>query len=259
MRNKYLKIIQMFSYRKIYQLAKTDSTNKYMAALIKKNKQPNGSVVHAAEQFEGKGQGSNKWESEAGKNLTFSMLYYPENLIATKQFYISKTIALTCCAFIEETLNHNFPVTIKWPNDIYIGNMKVGGVLIENNIRFNTIQSSIIGVGLNINQKKFPNHLPNAISLYQLLLHESEIPELLDKLLQKTNVFFNILHNGQYYEIDKLYLNKLFRFGEIKKYKDKKGVFTGKVVDVEESGALVIETTNNEVRKYYFKEVEYIL
>jgi BirA family biotin operon repressor/biotin-[acetyl-CoA-carboxylase] ligase len=147
----------------LIELDITDSTNEYSKKLIKKGPVEEGTVILADFQTKGKGQKDGYWESEKGKNLTFSIILYPNFLDIQKQFYLSMSISIG----IVEFLSHlSVKSKIKWPNDICINNKKVAGILIENSIKRNIISSSIIGIGINVNQTEFKSSAPNPTSLY---------------------------------------------------------------------------------------------
>ena len=133
----------------IERVDELDSTNNYAASLLLTKRLPDGSVIVANSQVGGRGQATNKWESEPDKNLTFSIILYPEFMEITKQFEISKAISLGIVDFLKDLVDD---VSIKWPNDIYIGSRKVAGMLMEYSIRKRKISSCIVGIGLNINQ-----------------------------------------------------------------------------------------------------------
>ena len=131
------------------KLKETTSTNDYLAHLCRESKAKEFYTVMAESQTKGKGQRGNSWESEAGKNLTFSTVLYPTALEARKQFCLSMLAALACH---EALSNYTDGFSIKWPNDIYWKDKKIGGILIENELEGKYITQCIIGIGLNINQ-----------------------------------------------------------------------------------------------------------
>lgn len=150
---------------KIIRLAETDSTNNYLREQCAKARLPEGSLVIADFQTAGKGQVGNSWESEAGKNLMFSILLYPDSLPANRQFLISQIASLS----VKETLEgYTDSVKVKWPNDIYWKDRKICGMLIENDLSGQHLYCSVIGIGLNINQEIFRSDAPNPVSLTQI-------------------------------------------------------------------------------------------
>ena len=128
-------------------------------------------------QHAGRGQGANHWESECGKNLTFSILIHPDNVLAHEQYIISMAVAATMRKYLSQVLSEE--VYIKWPNDIYVGDQKVGGILIENRLAGSHIRDCVIGIGLNVNQKEFKSEAPNPVSMLQLEGKEWDREEVL--------------------------------------------------------------------------------
>ena len=161
---------------KIIHIDKTDSTNRWLREHGK------GEVVVVSEfQTAGKGCGTNSWESERGKNLTFSMLIHPEGILANEQFHITEVVSVAMCETLERYGCKE--ASIKWPNDIYVGDRKICGILIENRLQGSMIKDCIIGIGLNVNQREFRSDAPNPVSLYQLLGRETDLEELLKAFL----------------------------------------------------------------------------
>lgn len=239
----------------IIHIDQTGSTNNYATSQIRENGIKNKTVFLAYNQTSGRGQQNNHWESEPGKNLTFSIFLKPQFLDIARQFMLSKVVCLGLVALLSEFVNN---VKIKWPNDIYIGDKKICGILIENAVMKGQINQSIIGVGLNVNQTVFLSDAPNPVSLKQLTGKEYNIDELLDKLIVHFEHFYQKLEAGLYEEIDKLFLDKLYRLNEYHPFRDKKHKYTGKITGVNEIGQLQIKEKTGEVHEYHFKEVEYL-
>ena len=254
---------------KIVHIDETDSTNswlrkrlaadKYGLARTKNCADENSQcqsvqsdaymVVWAEYQTAGRGCGTNRWESERGMNLTFSMLIHPKELPATQQFHISMAISLAICEAIGQYIGD---VSIKWPNDIYWRNGKIGGILIENTLKGSSIMESIIGVGLNVNQRLFKSNAPNPVSMWQICEHETDREALLKEILE---AFERILGSM----IREQYLLKLYRRQGYHPYADKEGVFMAEIVTVEDDGHLVLRDDNGKERRYAFKEVQFII
>jgi len=152
----------------IVRLQETESTNNYANTQIRENVVLEGTVFLAYEQTAGRGQLSNFWESEAGKNLTFSLVLYPDFLEIRRQFMLSKVVTLGIYTALHKYVDQ---LKIKWPNDIYAGNRKLGGILIENSIMYGLLKSSVVGIGLNVNQSVFHSTAPNPVSL-QILTNQ---------------------------------------------------------------------------------------
>lgn len=154
----------LFTGTNLVELDSTESTNNYALNLLREKQPFEGTVVRTFRQTLGRGQRQKQWESEDFSNLTFSLIYYPVFLSVSRQFQLSKAIALGIADFVKNTTKIE-DVKIKWPNDIYVGDKKIAGILIENTVSGNKISSAVIGIGLNINQTTFSQKIPNPISL----------------------------------------------------------------------------------------------
>ncbi|MDR0983341.1 MAG: biotin--[acetyl-CoA-carboxylase] ligase [Culturomica sp.] len=212
-------------------------------------------LIITPKQTGGRGQGTNKWESETGKNLAFSMIFKPEqSFSAVNQFAISMAVSLACRNAISAYADD---CTIKWPNDIYVGDYKIGGILIENKIVSNYVMTSVCGVGLNVNQKLFSENIPNPISLYMILDKELPLKKLLSEILDNMNITYPQIYTPDYLLSD--YLSVLYRREGLYKWRDVNGMFLASIEGVDEYGRLVLTDTRGEQRVYGFKEVEYII
>ena len=230
---------------KIIHIEETDSTNRWLKA------HGEGTMVVVADyQTAGKGCGTNSWESERGKNLTFSMLIHPTDIPASQQFRITEVVSVALCEVLEQYIGD---VSIKWPNDIYMGDKKICGVLIENRLQGNVIVDSIIGIGLNVNQTEFVSDAPNPVSLRQLLGREIDREALLHDFLE---TFETVSSSETTYSA---YRNKLFRLGKQAVFSDETGRFEGTIQDVETDGRLLIKDLSGQARRYAFKEVQFVI
>jgi BirA family biotin operon repressor/biotin-[acetyl-CoA-carboxylase] ligase len=215
----------------------------------------NGTIIWANKQISGKGYGNNQWISEEGKNLTFSAIIFPKKLKAQNQFYLSKAISIGICEFLRSYCKN---VYIKWPNDIYIDNKKIGGILIENTIKADILSTSIIGIGLNINQTKFPDNLPNPISLKLKLKKVFDLESCLFALLDQLDIQVFKIMNNEFHDIDNTYLNYLYRFQEMSKFTDNQKIIFAKIIDVKSTGEIILEDANKQRLIYGFKEITFI-
>lgn len=242
-------------YYNIIHVKECDSTNNALAEVNKVKRQGEGTVFWSDFQSEGKGQRGNKWESEKGKNLLFSILLYPE-VKANEQFIISQIVSL---AIAECLLCYTEDITIKWPNDIYWKEKKICGILVENRLNEDNIEQSIVGIGININQNKFISNAPNPISLKQITGERHNLFEILNKA--RVNILnYNLqLQSGNINSIQKQYKDLLFRNEGYHLYNDGQSDFAAKIKDIEPSGLLVLETREGMERRFAFKEVKYIL
>ncbi len=239
----------------IIVLNEVDSTNNYAKQLIA-DKAGEGTVVLAQYQNKGKGQPGNFWESEANKNLLFSLILYPDFLDAGKQFYISKIVSL---ALVEVLRKETKDVHIKWPNDIYVGNKKIAGMLIENTIKGSSLESTIIGIGLNLNQEKFVSAAPNPISLKQVTEKEYDNQVILKEFLNRCYLLMEELKAGGFESIKKAYLSHLFRNDEWHLYRKDGEEFEARIAGIGEFGQLQLEKKSGEILELMFKEVEFVI
>lgn len=241
--------------KNIIKLESVDSTNNYTSKLLADNKLAEGTVVLAGYQNLGRGQINNSWESEPGKNLLMSVILYPDFLPVQQQFLLSKVVALGVRDMLACYVNE---VKIKWPNDIYIGDKKIAGILIENSIMGYTIGSTVAGIGVNINQKLFMGDAPNPVSLVQLLDCFFDLNEVFKMLCERIDWWYVLLRNGQVDIIDNAYINALYRYGIESFYGDNGGRFIGVITGVNSIGQLLISNLSGSGKAYNFKEVAFL-
>lgn len=247
---------RIFIGRNRINLDRVASTNDYLKAELSKSKPlPEGTVIMAVEQFAGRGQVGTRWESQKGKNLTVSILLSPYFLKPSNQFDLNIAISLAIQAVLSTLLTEK--VFIKWPNDIYVGNKKVGGILIENIIQGNTWKYAIIGIGLNVNQSEFPENAPNASSLIKLLHESYSIEKLLTEICSGIEHRYFQLKHGEH-EQKRLYCEALFGIHEKRMFKINGILVEGTIVDVDDNGQLVVDFDGH-LAKFAFKEIEYVI
>ena len=242
---------------KIIFLNEVESTNNYANRLIVSDAAEEGTVVLAQYQTRGKGQQGNHWESEAGKNLLMSLIWFPQFLPAGQQFLISKVVSLAISDWIKKEVKK---CTIKWPNDIYIENRKVAGILIENTVKGSNLFSSVVGIGLNVNQLVFNSNAPNPVSLQQITGENYEISEILDSLLNSLNYWYAKLAANHLKEIDETYFSGLYRCNEWSLFTEP-GVptFEARITGIGEFGQLQLQLRDATFREYMFKEIEFVI
>lgn len=190
-------------------VSRVDSTNLYIRQVLDSSaiSIPEGLLVTSDEQFAGKGQGSNLWLSSPKQNLTLSILLRPVFLSPRYVFYLNKAVALA----VHDTLaTETHGIAIKWPNDIYHHNQKLGGILIENVMDNSSITQSIIGIGINVNQSTFDPNLPNPQSLINVTGRETDLSALLEKLCIQLEKYYLQLRASQFTTIDALYHHYLY-------------------------------------------------
>ncbi|MDR0834004.1 MAG: biotin--[acetyl-CoA-carboxylase] ligase [Candidatus Symbiothrix sp.] len=252
----------------IIHIQSTDSTNRQLKQLSDEQPLPEGTVLVACEQTSGRGQAGNTWEAEAGKNLTFSMLLYPTFLSPKQHFLLSEAVALA----LTEALSTGViaGLSIKWPNDIYVGERKIAGILIENDWQDNHIQRSIVGIGLNVNQEIFRSDAPNPVSIKQITGQDTDLDALLNEI---SNHIYKVYEQLKQYCADEgdrkgsdegdrkgrpFYAQNLYHGNGFFDYEDKNGRFRAQIQSVSDDGLLHLETDQGERRSYAFKEVKQI-
>lgn len=239
---------------KVIYIEEVSSTNDYLRNYNATDGE-DMTVVWTDFQTAGRGQGTNHWESERGKNLTFSVLTHPLEVPADRQYVLSMAIALAVkealCHFIEQ-------VTVKWPNDVYWRNQKISGTLIETTLHGSLIKNCIFGTGININQHDFKGDAPNPISLYQILGREIDRQEVMQLTINALQQRLEIINNGGAETLRAEYLAALYRREGMHPYRDAKGLFMARIVSVLPDGHLVLERNNGACSHYAFKEVQFV-
>lgn len=239
----------------IIQLPQVDSTNNYAKQLIEEGT-GEGTAVLSQFQSMGKGQAGNSWESEEGKNLLCSLILYPEFLPAEKQFQLSKIISLSIAEFLAAEVSG---VKIKWPNDVYVGDMKIGGILIENSIIGMTLSSSVLGFGLNLNQMEFHSPAPNPVSLIQLTQKQYGPEQVYQQIAENLNRWYNVLKESTGSEqIDNAYWSSLYRADGWYNFSAGDKQFSARITGIGNLGQLQLEKKDGSVQEFMFKEVEFI-
>lgn len=243
----------------IVRLDTVQSTNDFAARLLDNNRSvPEGTVVITQEQTAGKGTDGRKWLSEKGRNLTFSVILYPVFLPPSRQFYLNKAISLAVCCFAESVTGTK-TASIKWPNDVYIENGKVAGILIYNVVQGGNYKTAVVGIGVNINQIRFEPGLPNPLSLRQAAGVELDLENAFAELLKSIDEHYNMLQKNRGPErIDELYQSRLYRFGQFHLFRAGGTLFRGKITGVDRYGKLLVETKKEGVREFDTHEVEFI-
>jgi len=232
-----------------------DSTNNYAIQLIEDQLPEEGSIVWATEQKKGKGQRGNFWESEKGKNLTFSIILYPDFLKPEEQFYLSKVISLGIVEYLKSFVRN---IKIKWPNDIYAGNNKIAGILIENSLIGSSISHCVAGIGININQVSFTSDAPNPISLKLLNNKDFDLEVCLNHICLSIENLYLVLKNKNFSDLDIQYLNNLYLLEQKSLFKSKGEIFEGRITGITNVGELIIKPTKGEEKNYSFDEISYM-
>lgn len=242
----------------LIKIPEADSTNRQILEFAAEREAPFALMAYT--QTAGRGQRGNKWEAEPGRNITLSVLFHPRTVKASEQFIISQAVSVA----IAETLRHYMPqysssVAIKWPNDIYVGNSKICGILIENVINGTEIVRSIAGIGLNVNQSVFLSDAPNPVSMRQLTGKEYDIDVLAQYLCNVIERFAKAFFVPNHYpRLRGRYFSMLWRAQGYHSYLDTASgeKFQGMISNIDASGYITLTDDNGRQRRYAFKEVE---
>lgn len=237
-------------------LAETDSTNSYIKSLNDTGGADDMLVVVADYQTAGRGQGTNTWHSSPGQNLLFSMAVHPTMVPVGRQFLLSMTEALALQQALSALTDG---ISMKWPNDIYWHDRKLSGTLIETTLGGGHIRQCVFGTGVNVNEPSFPAELPNPVSLRQILGHDTDRKELLSLIISKFEGLWQLLTEGGYGDIFAMYHAALYRAHGYHRFRDKDGEFEAAIVEVEDDGHLVVHDRNGVMRRYAFKEIEFVI
>lgn len=243
-----------------------DSTNTRL--LADKEALPDRSVYAALFQTAGRGQKGNRWESRPGENLTFSILFKPEGIPAREQFILSQVVALGLLDFLR---TEQVEATIKWPNDIYIGDRKVCGTLIEPTLSGGLLRSAVAGIGLNLNQSAFDPSLPNPTSLGLVTGQSYDLKATLTRVLapifSRCDKLYSAYARNGY---DAEYMEHLYRRGEWHSFEVMPATevptehrsgerLTARILGIDNAARLLLEHADGTLHPYSFKEIKYII
>jgi BirA family transcriptional regulator, biotin operon repressor / biotin---[acetyl-CoA-carboxylase] ligase len=241
----------------IIRLKETGSTNRYLMNLLDREKPLEGTVVIADYQSAGRGTDGSKWESEMGQNLTFSFILYPLFLAPEAQFYLNKIISLGLSDLVSELLPGRDDIRIKWPNDIYIGNEKAAGTLIQNGVKGSGFDFSVIGIGLNVNQIEFSPEAGNPVSLQMAAHRAFNLDDILGLALSNLEYRYDQLRKGAKMVIDNNYLDRLYRFNQLAGFIYKGESIRARITGVNQYGQLILEIPGEKIIECDLKEVKF--
>tara|TARA_R110001606_G_scaffold43231_2_gene114490 strand:+ start:9336 stop:10157 length:822 start_codon:yes stop_codon:yes gene_type:complete len=243
----------LFIGKKVVYLPKCHSTNSIATQLAEIEHVNEGAVVIADEQLAGRGQRGNSWESEPGKNIMMSVVLKPTFLKPSQQFFLNIIVSIAVKKTLSEFGLEN--VKVKWPNDIYAGNKKITGILIESTLKGSMIETSVVGVGLNVNQLVFTTEKATSMALEAGSGLDKEL--VLEKLSRNIESLYLQLKGGASEKLKADYLKSMIGWGEQRSYRDKEGTFEGKILGVSELGKLKVEREGN-VKEYDLKEIDFL-
>jgi BirA family biotin operon repressor/biotin-[acetyl-CoA-carboxylase] ligase len=235
-----------------------ESTNNYAKEILSKDFLPEGSMILTRIQKNGRGTGDNKWESEAGKNLTVSFVLYPLFLQIKDQFVLNMSISLAVYDFVKGYIPNN-EVKIRWPNDIYIDDKKVAGLLIENSIQGSEFCQSIAGIGININQETFISNALNPISLKNITKNDHDIAGCVDRLFLCVAKRYTMLENELFEAIRSDYIEALYRFNDFSEYIYNNRKISAKITGISEIGMLQLLTCEDKYIECDFKQISFVI
>lgn len=242
----------MFVGQSFHDLPTVGSTNDFAFGLLSKSNPPEGTVISARHQTAGRGQVGSRWEGRPGQNISLSIILKPDFLLAQNQFLLSQAISLA----VADVVAAHFPETkVKWPNDIYVGEKKIAGILIQNTISGSHLRASVIGIGLNVNQTRFPKNVPNPTSFKLLSGNGAELDKLIAQLCQCAEQRYLNLKTGKTLPLQSEYLRRLYRFGEASNFIRPDGQnFKGEICGVSPIGKLQIKVPGK-VEEFDLKEI----
>lgn len=239
------------------------STNNLVAAAAADGA-PNGLVIAARAQSAGRGQRGNSWESEPGRNLTFSYLIRSEGFDAARQFELSMVTAIA----VRDRLAHLLPdalaprLTVKWPNDIYFNDLKICGILIECQLTGRELQSAIAGIGINVNQRRFVSDAPNPVSLAQIIGRETKLEPLLDDIAAALDAALtDYIAEPDPKRLLTAFHARLWRRDGLHLWRDKltDEVIEASIINVAADGPITLRLADGTERTYSFKEIAAII
>ena len=231
-----------------------DSTNTTALEWAKNNSCENGTVFITDFQTNGRGQQSNIWESEPNKNLMFSVVLNQESSLLNP-FLLNKITAFSLLQCLQNRLNYSPFIKIKWPNDLYFKHKKVSGILIENNYLGNKINYSVVGIGINVNQKFEKDSTINATSIYELSENEQNRMEIFQEFLE---IFELNLINYKTFNIENLFAKALLGYSQIEVFSINNEKIEGTIVNCDEFGRLSV-LINGEIKQFNHGEIKQII
>jgi BirA family biotin operon repressor/biotin-[acetyl-CoA-carboxylase] ligase len=247
-----------FIGKTLIELPSCPSTNDHALSLLSKNKPKEGTVILTFNQTQGRGQVGSQWIGEAYQNIAFTCILYPHFLSPKEQISLNQAVALAAFHLVNQHTEK--VVKIKWPNDIYVGDKKVAGILIQNLLSSNKFNTSIVGIGINVNQQKFPPELPLATSLGIEVGRPFHLKELALELCELLERAYDQLKKRSLDKIHEEYLRHLYRFHQLGTFQSLDGsVFEGQIVGISSSGRLQVRRENDgTTEEFGIKEIRFL-
>jgi BirA family biotin operon repressor/biotin-[acetyl-CoA-carboxylase] ligase len=244
----------LFTGQKLVYVPECHSTNSLLAEMLQETELPEGSVLITDRQTQGRGQRGNLWESGRGENLTFSLLLRPKFLATRDQFQLSMAVALGIASGLKHWVGNS--IALKWPNDLITDDRKLGGVLIENQSQGTQLTASIVGIGINVNQRVLP--FPHACSLIQVLGGSVELNDVFARIAAGIEAKYMQLRSGARDLLREEYLSLLYRKGVPQIFEANGRLFTGSISGVDVTGRLIV-LEGETGRAYSMKEIRMVV
>jgi BirA family biotin operon repressor/biotin-[acetyl-CoA-carboxylase] ligase len=242
-------------------LLEVESTNTYAMNMLRNVNAIEGTVVYTDHQTKGKGQRGASWSSEIASNITASVILKPQFLSVENSFYLSKISALAVYDVLAEILPESqYDIKIKWPNDMLVNKRKIAGILIENNFNNLSIQHSVVGIGLNVNQTLFENLGDTVTSLQMITNRHFERNEVLESLCVHLEKWYLKLKELKFGFIDEQYMKHLFGLNRIMQFMDAtETIFDGRITNITRDGKLAVEMADGKLAEFEVKQVKFVL
>lgn len=247
----------LFVGQRIIRLDQVDSTNNFAMGLLKGMGLEEGAVITTARQTRGKGQRGNSWESQPGQNVTCSIVLKPTFLDPAKQFDLTRAISLALTDVLLDIVPQH-EIRIKWPNDVFIDDGKIGGILIENILSGGQLTYAVVGIGFNVNQIDFQSGGATATSLRKITGQTFDVDGILKMMCAAIEVRYLQLRQRHEEKLQQEYFSRLFKAGITSRYTDYSAIFEATIVDVTKEGLLVLKDGHGNDRKFAMKEVGWI-
>lgn len=246
----------LFVGQHLTRIDEVDSTNSYAFNLLRDVGLPEGAVIIADQQTAGRGQRGRVWDTQPFLNLTTSFVLKPSFLEAEEYFYLTKVVTIALVQILQKRQVDN--VKVKWPNDIYVGNHKIAGILIENQLKGSRIGTSVLGIGLNVNQVIFPSFLPKATSLKLVAGQHENVSMILEELCE--HIEANYLRiKSQLHDLDRIFEQHLFGLNEWRNYLVNGQECELLINGVSAHGRLMATTKKGSMEKFDFSQLQFIL
>ncbi|MDF2437099.1 MAG: biotin/acetyl-CoA-carboxylase ligase [Bacteroidota bacterium] len=246
----------LFTGQHAVHLTAVDSTNSYASEMLRQMRPSEGTIIYTFEQTQGRGQRGNTWYSEPNKNIALSLILHPSFLKISEQFLLTKMVSLAVSDLMAELLpEQRSEVKIKWPNDIYVASRKIAGILIENTLVSQHIQSSVIGIGMNVNQTEFSVESGKPVSLKMHSGQEYDLKLIIDRLCEFIEARYLQLKARKMEGLDHTYLQRLYQINEWKSYTSGDEEFEGRILSVSNEGKLQVELQSGDVKGFDLKEI----